>query len=942
MFLFVEISEHIGLNATKQFWSKFKNELPIFQQMNLPKEVQGFIVNSDFGNTAAMILTVESDSRSYKDLEEHVKDIEDKLRTIPEMAKISHAGGLAEQIGIYVDNNKLIQYGISPAMIMQSLQQHGATGFSGTLDGKIIDRPIHLSSYFTNESDLAKQIIKVGAKGQAVYLKDIASIKREYATPNSFITTNGSKCMIITMEMMAGNNIVQFGATIDSYLQKIAAELPADIRLTKLADQPKVVAHSIGHFLKEFGYALIGVILVTVLLLPFRIASVAGATIPITMLSTLALMYMFGLELNTVTLAALIVVLGIVVDDPIVVIDNHVEKLDHGQTVWEAAKNSAIELFPSVFTATLAISATFIPLIFFLRGMSSDFISAFPWTITIALFLSLIISVLIIPYINTVFIKKGIHSTEHQNTKKTFLDSIQDFFNRTVNIAVKHYKITIVSGLISVVLGVIIMGVYVPQELFPKVDRNQFAIEISLAQGSNLNKTEAVVKRVEELLKKDNRIVNYTSFIGESSPRFHTVYAPNLPATNYAQILVNTSSDKATEEILQEYDKKYTDIDPNAYVRIKQLDMVAKPAPVEVRIFGSDIAELKKLGAEIIDLARTTPEATWCRTDYNDMQSTIQLDIRAEVAARLGLSRSDISNMIAMNMEGINTTQLWDGDYPINIKIKTPSTKTASISDLNELMLLSPIQGRAIPLRQLVDIKQAWNEGQIVRRNGVRCLTVLVDIEKGAIANNVLGKLKTKIETLEIPESLQIGYGGEFELQGENLIPMGLSLFTSIISIFLILLWHFKEFKPALLSFSTMPLSIFGASLGLWLLDYPFGFTSFLGILALCGIVVRNGIILIDFANEIRVEQNLSYKEAAILAAERRMRPIFLTSSAAAVGVIPMILSRSSLWGPLGTVIAFGLMMSMILTLYVLPVLYWLFFRKEDNTSSVTYENQKI
>ncbi|WP_109833322.1 efflux RND transporter permease subunit [Reichenbachiella versicolor] len=939
MFLFVEVSENVGYNATKQFWSKLKNEILIFQQTSLPKEVLGVMVNSDFGNTAAMILTVESDSRSYKDLEDHVEEIEDELRNIPELAKISHSGGLSEQIAIYVDNNKLMQFGISPGMIMQTLQSYGATGTPGSLDGKNIDRPIHLETSITNETDLAQQIIRVDQDGNAIYLRDIATIKREYEKPSSYITTNGSKCMIITLEMVAGNNIVQFGEKIDEHLEAIEGRLPMDIKFTKIADQPKVVDHSIGHFLKEFGYALIGVILVTVLLLPFRIASVAGATIPITILATLAVMYMLGIELNTVTLAALIVVLGIVVDDPIVVIDNHVEKLDQGQSVWEAAKNSAKELFPSVFTATLAISAAFIPLIFFLTGLSSDFISAFPWTITIALFLSLIISVLLIPYINTIFVKKGLHSAGNEKGKRSFLDIMQDFFDKTVKSAVKHYRVTISLGVLSIILGMCIMGTLVPQQLFPTVDRDQFAIEITLAKGNNLDKTEKVVKRIEQILAKDERVVSYTSFIGESSPRFHTTYAPNLPAQNYAQIIINTTSDDATVEILNEYDVKYTDLMPEAYIRMRQLDMVSSPAPVEVRLYGQNMADLKKVGDQIIDLARSTPQATWCRTDFGDMQGSVKLKIREDVAARLGLNRKDISNMVVMNMDGINATEVWDGEYPINVKIKTSNTVSSDITNLGELMIGSPVTGTTVPLRQVAEVLPSWNQEQIVRRNGQRCLTVRIDIEKGAVANNVLGSLDAKIQKLDIPDNVKVEYGGELEMQNENLIPMGVSLLTSIIIIFLILLWHFKQLKPAVLSFLTMPLSIFGAALGLWLMDYPFGFTSFMGLLALCGIVVRNGIILIDFANEIRVEHGLSYMEAAIQAAQRRMRPIFLTSSAAAVGVIPMIASRSSLWGPLGTVIAFGLMMSMVLTLFVLPVLYWLFFRKDEIQKIDTHVN---
>ena len=281
-------------------------------------------------------------------------------------------------------------------------------------------------------------------------------------------------------------------------------------------------------------------------------------------------------------------------------------------------------------------------------------------------------------------------------------------------------------------------------------------------------------------------------------------------------------------------------------------------------------------------------------------------------------------------MEGLQATQIYEDDYAINIKIKSENQTNQSVSDLMQLSIIAPTTGAVIPLKQVADITPDWEQDQIVHRNGMRCLTIRVDIEKGAVANVVQAIITPKIDTLDIPDHIRINYGGEHELSEENLLPMGISLLISVLLIILILIWHFKSIKHAALSFITMPLSILGAALGLLLMQYPFGFTSFLGILALCGIVVRNGIILIDYADELRQHHGKNVLEAAITSAQRRMRPIFLTSSAAAVGVTPMIISRSSLWGPLGTVIAFGLLVSMVLTLFVLPVLYWLFFRNDD------------
>lgn len=941
MYMFVEVAGRVNDVNTKNFWNKLKNGI-IIMQAQMPKEIKGILVNSDFGATSALLLGVESSTRTYRDLEKQVERIEDNLRTIPELAKISHSGDLDEQIGVYVDNNKLANYGISSGTIMRVLQNEGAIAPAGSVDGAVIDKPIYLSSFYKSQSDLASQIVRNDNNGNVIRLKDVATIKSEYGKPDSYVTTNGTKSIVISMEMAPGKNIVEFGGVVDDHLDAIKKQLPPDIQLVKLANQPEVVDESISHFLKEFAFALIGVIIVALLLLPVRVASVAAATIPITISVTLAIMYLGGFELNTVTLAALIVVLGIVVDDPIVVIDNHVEKLDHGMSVWDAAISSAKELLPSVFTATLAISATFFPLIFFMTGTAKDFVGTFPIVIIIALTISLVISMLLVPYFNTIFIKKGIHQKETEEEKsgkkkrKSFLDRVQAFFDGHINNAMKHWAITLCIGVLAVLAGLFLMG-KLPQQLFPKADRNQFAIEIYLPNGYNLDQTAKVVKGMEVNMAKDKRVTSYASFIGTSSPRFHTLYAPNLPAKNYAQILVNTVDAETTEVLLDEYQKKYSNSFPNAYLRMKQLTMVGTPAPVEIRISGNNIDDLKKVANQVIPIAKKAPAVTWVRTDYEDMLPSVNVDIKADEASRLGIAKEDIANSIGMNMEGITATRVWDGNYAMNVKIKTALTDSASVGDLRNMSIASAQTRQIVPLRMVADINAGWNQGQIVTRNGEPTLTVRVDVTKDAVPEKTLEVIREQIEKLKLPTGIHFSYGGEHELQLENMGPMGLSLLMSMIVIFLILIWHFRSIKHALLSITTMPLALFGAAAGLLMMGYPFGFTSFIGLLALCGIVVRNGIILIDFADEMRFIEGMSVYEAAVHSAERRMRPIFLTSSAAAVGVVPMIISRSSLWGPLGTVICFGLLGSMLFTLFVLPVLYWLFFRKEEKKNNTNH-----
>ena len=952
-YVYVEVNKRVGARETAEFWNKLKNGMLLFQRQSLPPDVQGVLVNSDFGNTSAVLLAVESKTRPYKDLKKYVQSLEDNLRQLPNLSKISDSGGLPEQVSVYIDNNRLAQYGLSAGQLVQTLQQQGTVRGTGDLKTSTLNVPVHLATYYRTEAELAEQIVHTDEQGNVVRLRDVATVRREYdPDPASFVTSDGVKSFIVSLEMQSGHNIVQFGKQVEQRLAALERTFPPDIKLVRLADQPLVVNESISHFMREFGIALVAVIIVTLLLLPFRIAAVAAATIPITIACTLALMYILGLQLDTVTLAALIIVLGIVVDDPIVVIDNHVEKLDHGLSVWDAARESARELFPSVFTATLAISAVFAPLVLFMEGTARDFIGDFPVTIVLALSLSLIISMLLVPTFNVWFIKQGLHQPVKageqperkpagdqkepadpsqqpaKQEKKTLLDRVQAGYNWLLDKAFNRAWLTLGLTSAAVLVGLFLMG-RLPQQLFPTVERNQLAIEIYLPTGYNLAHTDSVVQGLERIMAQDKRIVHYTSFVGSSSPRFHTLYAPNTPSPNYAQVLVNTTSDDATLKVLDDYQRRYSQAFPDAYVRMKQLSM-GPAVPIEVRISGDSIRDLQAVAGRVEALGRRASGITWVRTDYDEMLPTAALRLRSDEAGRLGLSRQDLSNAVAANLQGLQATQIWEADYPLDVKVRTPLADRRAAHQLRDLSVAAPAARAVVPLRQVAEVRPTWEEGEIGRRNGVRTLTVRMDIVREGVANNILAKLQPAIEQLPLPAGVRITYGGELESQNENLTPMGLSLLLSVVILFFILLFHFQSIKHALLSLLTLPLSIFGAASGLLVFGYPFGFTSFLGLLSLCGIVVRNGIILTDFAGEMREQEHLSVREAAIHAGQRRMRPIFLTSAAAAVGVVPMIASGSTLWGPLGAVICFGLLFSMILTLFALPVLYWLFFRKED------------
>ncbi|MDD4190962.1 MAG: efflux RND transporter permease subunit [Mangrovibacterium sp.] len=932
MIVFVELDNSV--KNSDEFWAKLNHGLNNFKAQ-LPSGVLALFTNSDFGDTSALLIAMEADNLSYRRLETYMDELEDRLRRIESVSKLNHIGLQPEQISIYLEKEKLTNYAITPTTLLANLFTQGFTTMSGTIDNEDYVAPIHISPSFNNEQDLAEQIIYSDPLGNIIRLKDVARIVREYPDPDSYITNNGHQCLLISMEMLQGNNIVQYGKEVDEVLRQFQSELPEGVNIERVADQPKVVDHSISNFLMEMGYAIIAVILVTMILLPLRVATVAASTIPITIFISLGIMLLAGMELNTVTLAALIVVLGMIVDNSVVILDSYMEKLDHGMSRWHAAISSAQTLFKAIFSATLAISITFFPFLFTLKGMFRDFVELFPWTLTITLGVSLIVAMFLIPFLEYAFIRRGFKQPESRKTRRSMLDIIQQTYEKWLEKAFKHPRITMTGALIAV-LGGIFLFTLAPQRLFPTAERDQFAVEIYLPQGSSLKQTTAVTDSLEKILQADSRVVSVTAFNGTSSPRFHTTYAPNLPARNYAQFIVNTRSNRETVEMLDEYTPLYAGYFPNAHVRFKQLDYQDAAFPIEVRISANNLDRLKTTADSLLTKMRKIKNLTWVHTNYEEMLPGAKVTLDPIEANRLGISKTTVSTNLAIRFDGLPLTTLWEKDYPVSVKLKAEREGEPELGDIENEYIHSLIPGISVPLRQIAQVEPEWTQGKIVRRNGVRTISIVADVTRNANTNQVFREVRDVVESHDLPEGLQVSYGGAHESDIENLPPILSGLLISIFIIFMILVFHFRKINLALLVLGSATLSFVGAMAGILLLGKEIGLTSLLGIVSLIGILVRNGIIMLDYAEELRMVKRKTVLEAAMEAGKRRMRPIFLTSAAASMGVVPMIISNSSLWAPMGTIICFGTMTSMVLLVLILPVAYWLIFRKTGNKKVIT------
>lgn len=916
------------------FWSKFKHGLSAFKAQ-LPAGVVALQAMDDIADTSALLITMESGQKTYRELRTYVDDLKDRLRRIPAISNLRVYGLQSEQVTVYLDQNKMAKYGIGPYKLLNDLALQGFTTLGGSIEGGGVKAPVHISDTYNCERDVAEQIVYSDNSGSVVRLKDIARVEREYPRLDKYITSNGRKCVLLSVEMRSGNDIVKMGDDVQKAIEKYKPSLPDDVKIGVITNQSKVVSDSVFNFLRELLISVVAVIVVVILLMPRRVAEVSAMSIPITIFASVGLFFIFGMELNTVTLAALIVTLGMVVDDSVVIIDNYMEKLGHGMSRWHATIAAPREFFMSVLSATLSISLTFFPFLFTMHGDMADFVKSFPWAMFIILSVSLTVSLILTPYLQYMLIHNGIPQTPVKSSdsgskkvKKKPLDYLQGGYTWLLKKCFAHPWGTISTGVVLILVGGFILS-GIPQRMMPIAERNQFAVEFYLPNGTSAQRTAEVADSMEHILKRDDRVVSVTSFIGQGSPRFHVTYAPQIGGDNFAQFIVNTKDNEATGEVLDDYADKYAEYFPDAYVRFKQMDYNNAVYPIEIRISGDSLRDLKAAAAKVEACMRRVDGFTLIRTNFEEPKPGVSVSLKEPEANRLGVNKTLLSADLAVRYgSGVPVTTVWEGDYPVSVVLKSDRPDDGQFVSLPDEYI--PVMGgaSAVPLRQVAEIRPDFTDGAIVRRNGVRTISVVAEPMRGQNANTLTAKVKKMVDGLGLPDDLTVTVGGMPERDAETLPQVVSGVVVAVFIIFFILLFHFKRISLALVNLSSMSLCIFGASVGLLLTGSDVSLTCILGIVSLMGILVRNGIIMLDYAEELRRDKGFSVRDAAFHAGERRMRPIFLTSAAASVGVLPMMLEGSTLWSPMAAVIFFGTLISMVLIATVLPVMYWLVFDK--------------
>ena len=924
-----------------EVWQKIRGGMSLYKQTSLPSGLMAVAVIDDFGNTSSMLLSVASNERSPRELERFTDQLLNRLRVIPEMGAIRVIGKQKEEIAVTLDVQRITKYSINQNMILAELAAQGFRTATGEIANDMGAALVHIDVPYSSEYDIGEQIVFPDpATGQNIRLRDIAVIERRYRNAGKYVEIydggdTPTEGLVVSLEMTPGHNIVAFGNKVDKVLDEYRATLPPDVEICKITDQPTVVNKSVLSFLKDLLESVLIVVLVMLMLFPMRTALVSSTGLPVCIAATLGIMYVFGIDLNTVTLAALIVVLGMVVDDSVIVIDGYTELLEKGQSRWYAASESTRQLFVPMAIATCSISGMFFPMLKTMHGEMGDFVKLFPWAVFIALTCSIFYAVYVIPFMATLLIKR--QKRERllllERVQAWFFNKLQNGYTRLLDVCFRHPWVTIGISLVMVGAGV---GFFLLNNIqfMPKAERELFAVEIHLTEGSSIGETALVADSLAKVLTADKRVKEITSFLGMSSPRFHATYAPQMPGSNYAQFIVSIVSDKATTDLIKEYQPLYENAFPNAYCRFKQLDYQIVNNPVEVFVQGDDMALLEPIADSLKHFMSGIPELTWVHTDCEETLQTVRIRLKDDEASRLGITQATLSLYLNGALKGRPLTGIWENGYKTPVMLYTLGTEDMSYEDICDMLIPSPLPDTWIPLRQVADVLPDFRPSQLTTRNGIPTITVSADMRGNSPQPVAVKQIEKYVATLDIPEGVNVLYGGLTDNNKRLMPDIVMTVLMALLVLLALLVYHFKKISISMLSLSSSLLCVFGAFFGLWLFALPVSITAVLGIISLIGIIVRNAIIMFDYAEELVHKEHHTAREAAYLAGVRRMRPIFLTSATTALGVVPMIIAATSLWMPMGVVICFGTIFTMPLVITMLPITYWKVFERDTRRNS--------
>ena len=886
----------------------------------LPQGVQGPFFNDEFGDTFGTIYAFTADGFTHRELKDYVENVREELLRIHDVGKADLLGVQPERVYIEFSNKKLANLGITPQQIMDVLQQQNAQAASGVVETPSDRIYTRVSGNFRDVRALTE--LSVNANGRLLRLGDVADIKRDYVDPPSAqFRFNGEPAIGLAISMAKGGNMIALGQELETAMRQVRADMPIGIDVQKVADQPTVVQRSIDEFMKVLLEAVVIVLGVSFLSLGLRSGFVVALCIPLVLAITFVCMQIFGIDFQRISLGALIIALGLLVDDAIIAVEMMQVKMEQGMERAQAAAFAYTSTAFPMLTGTLITAAGFVP-VGFARSAAGEYTFSIFAVVTISLLVSWIVAVIFTPFIGYKLLptpKPGAHGHDVHN------GGVYRFVRPVIGWCVRHRWMVI-----AVTLGIFAGSVYgfkfVQQQFFPSSNRPELMVDLRLPQGASIAATQQEALKLEALLKGDADIENYTTYVGSGAPRFYLPLDIQLPNDNFAQVVVLTKGDAERERVRTRLIKAFQEDFVLLRGRVNRLENGPPVGfPVQFRVSGPDPMEVRKIAFQVADVMRGNANTRDVNLDWNELTKVVKLDVDQAKARLLGMSSQDLALALNSVLSGITITQYREGKELIDVVARAEAAERLSLSGIKDLNV-GGTGSRPVPLTQVAEVYYAQEEGIIWRRDRQPVITVRADVVDGIQAPVVSQQINPTLNALrgQLAPGYRIVMGGAIEESAKGNASIGAVVPVMILIMVTLLMVQLQSVSRMLLVLLTAPLGLIGITAALLTFNVPFGFVAMLGAIALAGMIMRNSVILVD-----QIDQDIAAGhtpwDAVIDATVRRFRPIVLTALAAILAMIP--LSRSNFWGPMAFTIMGGLLVATLLTILFLPALYAAWFR---------------
>jgi multidrug efflux pump len=893
-------------------------------QGELPAGLLGPVVNDEFSDVDSILYMMTGDGADYAQLKKAAEGMRQRLLKVPGVTKVDLYGVQNERIFVEFSHAKLATLGLTPQALFDSLAKQNNIVPTGTVETSAQRVPLRVTGAFDGVKAVAETPVE--SNGRTFRLGDIATVSHGYVDPPSFVVRQeGKPALGIGVVTAKGANILELGKDVAGATAEFMKAVPQGINVEQIADQPKVVEHAVSEFVHSFIEALGIVLFVSFLALGWRTGIVVALSVPLVLAIVFVVMNSMSLDLHRITLGALIIALGLLVDDAIIAVEMMVVKMEQG---WDRARAAAFAWESTAFpmlTGTLVTAAGFLP-IGFANSAVGEYAGGIFWIVAIALIASWFVAVIFTPYIG-VKLLPNITVSHNHDPHAVYETRVYRILRGMIQWCVNHRVKVVVATVGIFALSIVGFG-HVQQQFFPLSERPELFLQLRLPEGTAIGVTQSSVKRAEALLKDDKDISTYTAYVGQGSPRFWLGLNPQLPNEAFAEIVIVARDVEARERIKARLEKAVDNgVLTEARVRVDRFNFGPPVGfPVQFRVIGPDTKTVREIAYKVRDVVRQNPNVKDPHLDWNEQTPYLKLAVDQDRARALGLTPQDVSQALSMLISGVPVTTVRDGIEKVQVVARAVPSERLDLGHVGDLTITSR-NGVVVPLSQIAKVEYAHEEPILWRRNRDMAITVVSDVADGVQAPDVTNQIWPRLQ--EIRDGLQPAYriemGGAIEESAKGNASIFVLFPLMVIVMLTLLMIQLQSFSRLLLVFLTAPLGIIGASLGLNVANQPFGFVALLGLIALAGMIMRNAVILVDQI-ETDVAHGLTRKEAIVEATVRRARPVVLTALAAILAMIP--LSRSAFWGPMAITIMGGLFVATFLTLLYLPGLYALWFRK--------------